>query len=140
MGRSIRLSNNDFLCGDYASFNLNNSATLNNLVAWAYNQIPFNNNVTFSTNNSNSFESNGNYIKCKFKGKVLVIREFSTDYRGETDIIDEFGWFTATDTKQAYSYSIANVNVGDNINFIFSGGMSGTMQIFSARLIIVRIA
>ena len=86
---------------------------------------------------SDLFEKNGDYIKCKFTGKILIIRQIAIDQQGELDIADEFSWFTATGTKQNYSITIKNVNTGDNVDFIISGGMSGTVVIYSARMILL---
>ena len=140
MPKSIRLKNNDYWCMDYATYIINTTATISGVNAWTSIQIPFNSNGQFQTNNTNNFEKNGNYIKSKFKGKVLIMRQFSVDFKGEVDIIDEYGWINALETHQNYAMTIKDVNVNDNIDFIFSGGMNGNLQIYGARLIVIRIA
>lgn len=125
---------------DNASYYITTTTQMTGVVAWASTQIPFNNNGTFKTSDSNLFEKNGNYIKCKFTGSVLVIRQLTMDYKGEVDIIDEWGWLTAIETHQNYSFTIINVNANDNINFNFSGGMSGTIYLYQVRLNVIRLS
>lgn len=124
---------------DYAAFYMG-GASLTGVSAWSQIQVPFgSNNGTFITNNSSNFESNSNYIKCKFKGKILVIRQLSMNYNGEIDIIDEFGWMNGISTNQNASFAIKDVDVNYNVNFVFSGGMSGSVQLYQARIIVIRI-
>ena len=122
----------------YAYTFMNSRVTLSNISAWSETTVPFSN-FGMETSHSDLFEKNGNFIKCKFTGKVMIIREISMDAQGELDIADEFSWFTATSTKQNHSITIKNVSLGDNIGFVFSGGMSGTITLYSARLILLRI-
>ena len=115
--------------------------TLGNVTAWDTNLVPFSFfQNSFDTSSSSMFEQSASTIKCKFTGKILIIRQLSIDQQGELDIADEFSWFTATNTKQNYSVTVKSVNTNDTINFSFSGGMTGTVTIYSARMIILRLS
>ena len=138
MAKSIRLKNT-YLVKDYAVMSIQSRVSMSNITAWAPTQIPFGSNTTIVTNNGDAFEQNGNYIKCKFKGTVLVFRELSMDYKGEIDIIDNFGWVTGIETHGNISVDVKTVNVNDNINFHFAGGMTEA-TLYHARIVVLRIA
>ena len=139
MARSIRLKNNDYWCMDYACL-FTRGMNLSNLTPWTLFTVPFSNdpNSEFITNTSN-FERNGNYIKCKFKGKVLVYRQISHNIRYELDIADEFGGIVDVIGGKNQSLVILNVNYNDDINFMLNTGFDN-FTIYNARLIVVRIA
>ena len=126
------------LKGSYARCVISNTTTLSNITAWSNVQMPFTSS-NFATNDSTNFELNGNLIRCNFSGTVLILRDFSHDFTGELDIVDEFGWFNNYN-KRGNSISIKAVNSGDNINFVFAGGASGTLNVYGARLIVVRLS
>ena len=132
------LDNKLNLKGSYAYFSQTTSLTLTNLTAWTNHQLPLSN-ASFQRSNTD-FEKNGDYIKCNFTGTVLVYRYFANDQTGETDIIDNLGYVTATGTRQAYSLSIVSVTPSTNLDFVFSGAMSGDVVIYGARLIAVRLS
>ena len=126
------------LKGTYARCVINNTTAISNITEWSEVQIPFTSS-NFVTNDLTNFELNGNLIRCKFSGAVLILRDFSHDFTGELDIVDEFGWFNNYN-KRGNSVSIKTVNSGDNINFVFAGGVSGTLNVYGARLIVVRLS
>ena len=111
--------------------------TLYNINSWTNFQIPF---THFWSNNENDFEKNGNLLKCKFNGTVLIFRQITHDFTGELDIVDSWSWWTSIGTRQAPAMQIKNVSINDNIDFTCSGGVSGTLVVYGARLVVLRIA
>ena len=138
MSNSIRLKDN-YLINDYANFHsVNQTITISNTSSYSVVQVPFNsNNIPFVTNNTNLFEKNTDYIKCKFKGKVLVIRNYSNNFSATSFIItDVDGW-----TQGKTLITIQDVNVGTNIDFRITGGGSySSFTISNCELIVIKIA
>ena len=125
----------------YAYIYLTDRMTIGNVTPWVTDIIPFSlGSFSYDTSTSSMFERSASTIKCKFTGKVLIIRQLSTDFQGELDIVDEFSWFIATGAKQNYSVTVKSVSENDTIDFSYNGGMSGTITIYSARMIIIRLS
>ena len=124
---------------DYACL-FTRGMSLSNITPWTPFTVPFANdlNSEFITN-SNTFERNGDYIKCKFKGKILVYRQISHSIRNELDIVDEFGGIVDVIGGKNQALVVLNVNCNDTINFMLNTGFDA-FTIYNARLIVVRIA
>lgn len=138
MSNSIRLKDN-YLINDYANFHsINQTISINNTSAYTVEQIPFNsNNITFSTNNSSLFEKNTDYIKCKFKGKVLVLRNYASNISATKYIITNQDGWCMSETL----FTIQDVDVNDNIDFRVTGGGSyNSISIYNCELIVIKIA
>lgn len=139
MAKSIRLKNNDYWCMDFACL-FSRGMNVSNITPWTLFNVPFSSdaNSEFISNTSN-FERNGNYIRCKFKGKVLVYRQISHNKTNEMDIADDFGGVIDIVGGKNQALSIISVNTNDDINFLLNTGFD-TFIIYNARLMVVRIA
>lgn len=120
---------------DYAAFISKNATITIEMTAWTPHQIPFGSNAGFSRNGTD-FEANGNFIRCKFNGSVLIIREYSDSYSGSHNIItNEGGWINGTQ-----AITTRNVVNYENINFEISGSQQGQISLYDYRLIVIRLS
>lgn len=111
---------NDII-GEYATLFLDYEKAIS-CSAWTYTTFPFGGEGRFLTTNSNLFEQNGNYIRCKFKGRVLVVATLTHNSGSQMDlivnnkrVIKVGGYFTQVIDTQ-------DVTEGTNINLTFHGG------------------
>ena len=76
----------DELIGEWAYLYLDYEKSIS-CSAWTYTTFPFGGDGKFLTSNSNLFEKNGNYIKCKFNGRVLAVATLTHNSGGQIDLI-----------------------------------------------------
>lgn len=135
------LKNIPFEVGQYAALYYGNQYTFT-ITAWAQTVVPFSGNTSgtnYVYNGYNSFERDGNYIKCKFDGSVLILRYFAMNETSELDLIDTFGWETNTGARQASGIEVRPVSNGTNISLTFASGYGGEITSYGARLIVIRL-
>ena len=120
----------------YAPYGL----AMNNLTPWTQYDVDFNrsSDTVFITNNSDDFERDGNQIRCKFIGKILVLKYIYHDYQGELDMPDNLGTATNTLGKTNTTSTIIDVATGTNVDFKIVGGASN-LTIYNARFIVIRL-
>lgn len=135
-GASSKIEANCFTIPYATFYTINRQIDITNTSAYSVEQIPLGSNATFSTSHSSLFEKNGNYIKCKFTGIVLVMRHWSTTNNASHYIItDQNGW-----TADLNLVTIQSVSNGTNIDFrVSAGGSYSTLSIPSCEIQVFRI-
>ncbi|HPY89010.1 MAG TPA: hypothetical protein PLG34_13625, partial [Spirochaetota bacterium] len=125
--------------GNYAMLLLTGNTSITTS-AWTNTDIPLSGG-SFKTNNSNDFEQNENYIKCKFSGKVLVLGQFSfSGSATQNDIIVAGQRIIQTNNNNAVGCTFKDVSNGTNISLQVHSAYAGTRTNYQGTgLIVLRI-